>query len=114
MRCSLRWLQQDEETALPKLFYSKLPKDISSRYVLLLDPMLATGGSAIKAMEVILEHGVPQERIIFLCLLASPEGIKACLDAYPKVKIIAGWVDEGLNEQVRSSLSFMPRATCAQ
>lgn len=84
---------------MPKLFYSKLPKDISSRYVLLLDPMLATGGSAIKAMEVILEHGVPQEHLIFLCILASPEGIQACLDVYPNVKIIAGWVDEGLNEQ---------------
>ncbi|KAJ3511203.1 hypothetical protein NLJ89_g4238 [Agrocybe chaxingu] len=64
-------IQRDEETALPKLFYSKFPPDIAQRYVLLLDPMLATGGSAIKAVEVLMEHGVPQERIIFINLARS-------------------------------------------
>lgn len=61
--------------------------------------MLATGGSAIKAIEVLMQHGVPQERIIFLNVLSAPEGIKACLDAYPNIKIITGWIDDGLNEQ---------------
>ena len=68
-----RALLQDEETAQPKLFYAKLPQDIASRYVLLLDPMLATGGSAIKAVEVIKEHGVPEERIIFINLVRAHE-----------------------------------------
>ncbi|KAI8335296.1 phosphoribosyltransferase-like protein [Chlamydoabsidia padenii] len=49
-------IQRDEETHLPKLFYAKLPNDISSRYCLLLDPMLATGGSAMKAVEVLLDN----------------------------------------------------------
>ncbi|KAK4699779.1 hypothetical protein P7C70_g6478, partial [Phenoliferia sp. Uapishka_3] len=92
-------IQRDEETALAKLFYAKLPDDIKERYCLLLDPMLATGGSAIKAIEVLLSHGVPESRIIFLNLVASPEGLEAMFQAYPGVKIITAWVDEGLNEQ---------------
>ncbi|GAA5823141.1 hypothetical protein JCM5353_005793 [Sporobolomyces roseus] len=92
-------IQRDEETAQAKLFYAKLPDDIASRYCLLLDPMLATGGSAIKAIEVLLDHGVPQERIIFLNLVSCPEGLRAMNDAYPGVKIVTAWVDEKLNEQ---------------
>ncbi|KAG6816912.1 hypothetical protein H0H87_001865 [Tephrocybe sp. NHM501043] len=105
----------DEETALPKLFYSKFPSDIASRYVLLLDPMLgtiiylyrvqsfellaATGGSAMKAVEVLMEHGVPEERIIFINLIASPEGLITFCGRYPQLKVITGWIDEGLNEK---------------
>jgi len=59
----------------------------------------ATGGSAIKAIEVLLDHGVPQERIIFLNLVSCPEGLRAMNDAYPGVKIVTAWVDEKLNEQ---------------
>lgn len=91
-------IQRDEETALPKLFYEKLPKDISERYVFLLDPMLATGGSAMMAVEVLLNRGVKEDRILFLNLLASPEGIKIFQDKYPKVKIITGCIDQGLDE----------------
>ena len=83
-------IQRDEETALPKLFYEKLPEDISERYVFLLDPMLATGGSAMMAVEVLLARGVKMDRILFLNLLAAPEGIKAFQDKYPDVKIITG------------------------
>ena len=57
-------IQRNEETAQPKLFYEKLPPDIADRYVLLLDPMLATGGSAIMAVEVLKGKGVPEERIL--------------------------------------------------
>jgi len=92
-------IQRDEETALPKLFYSKFPQDIASRYVLLLDPMLATGGSAMKAVEVLIEHGVPEERIIFINLIASPEGLKIFCSRYPALKVITGWIDQGLNEK---------------
>ncbi|KAH9887735.1 PRTase-like protein [Cubamyces lactineus] len=92
-------IQRDEETAQAKLFYSKLPQDIAQRYVLLLDPMLATGGSAIKAVEVLKEHGVPEERIIFVNLIASPEGLANFCSKYPSTKVITGWIDQGLNEK---------------
>lgn len=91
-------IQRDEETALPKLFYAKLPEDISERYVFLLDPMLATGGSAMMAVEVLLSRGAQMDRIFFLNLLAAPEGIKAFQDKYPEVKIITGGIDEKLDE----------------
>ncbi|KAF8001057.1 hypothetical protein HF325_004846 [Metschnikowia pulcherrima] len=89
---------KDEETALPKLFYEKLPEDISERYVFLLDPMLATGGSAMMAVEVLLSRGVRADRILFLNLLAAPEGIEAFHEKYPDVKIITGGIDEKLDD----------------
>jgi len=92
-------IQRDEDTAQAKLFYSKLPEDIANRYVLLLDPMLATGGSAIKAVEVLLEAGVPENRIIFINLVAAPEGIDAFCKKYPQTRVITGWIDRGLNEK---------------
>jgi uracil phosphoribosyltransferase len=92
-------IQRDETTSLPKLYYSKFPPDIANRTCLLLDPMLATGGSAIKAIEVLLQHGVPQSKIIFVNLVAAPEGINALLDAHPQVKIITAAIDEGLDER---------------
>ncbi|KAJ1655356.1 Uracil phosphoribosyltransferase, synthesizes UMP from uracil [Dispira simplex] len=91
-------IQRDEETAQAKLYYAKLPVDIASRYVLLLDPMLATGGSAIRAIEVLLEHEVQEERILFLNLLCSPEGIRAVLDQFPKLQIVTSDVDDGLDD----------------
>ncbi|CAO3652864.1 unnamed protein product [Cunninghamella blakesleeana] len=90
-------IQRDEETHLPKLFYAKLPNDISSRYCLLLDPMLATGGSAMKAVEVLLDNNVAEDHIIFLNLIASPEGIKSFVERFPKIKIIVGEIDSGLD-----------------
>ena len=92
-------IQRDEATAMPQLFYSKLPKDIASRFCLLLDPMLATGGSANKAIEVLLNHGVMEDHILFVNLICCPEGIKAVLDAYPKVRIVTAEIDNGLDEQ---------------
>jgi uracil phosphoribosyltransferase len=92
-------IQRDEATALPKLFYSKLPPDVASRTVLLLDPMLATGGSAIKAIEVLIQHGVEQGKILFVNLVSCPEGIEALMQAYPKITIVTAAVDEKLNAQ---------------
>lgn len=92
-------IQRDEETAKPKLFYAKLPEDIADRWVLLLDPMLATGGSAIKAIEVLIENGVKAERILFLNLIASPEGLANMYGIYPQVKVISAWVDDKLDEK---------------
>lgn len=92
-------IQRDEETALPKLFYDKLPSDISNRFVFLLDPMLATGGSAAMAVDVLVGKGVPQHRILFLNLLAAPEGIALFTEKYPQVKIITGVIDDCLDEK---------------
>ncbi|PVF94468.1 putative FUR1-uracil phosphoribosyltransferase [Serendipita vermifera] len=92
-------IQRDEETALPKLFFSKLPEDIATRYVLLLDPMLATGGSATKAVEVLKDAGVLEERIIFINLISCPEGLKAFCTRFPQCRVITGWVDKGLNDK---------------
>lgn len=91
-------IQRDEETALPKLFYEKLPQDISERFVFLLDPMLATGGSAMMAVEVLLSRGVQAKNIFFLNLVAAPEGIAAFQEKYPDVRIITGAIDEKLND----------------
>lgn len=58
----------------------------------------ATGGSAIKAMDVLIESGVPQERIIFLNLVAAPEGLENVFKAHPSITVISAWVDDGLDE----------------
>eukprot|EP01108_Squamamoeba_japonica_P003184 TRINITY_DN261_c0_g1_i1.p2 TRINITY_DN261_c0_g1~~TRINITY_DN261_c0_g1_i1.p2 ORF type:complete len:246 (+),score=116.32 TRINITY_DN261_c0_g1_i1:40-738(+) len=92
-------IQRDEETALPKLIYVKLPQDIQERKVLLLDPMLATGGSACRAIKVLVDHGVPEANIVFLNLIAAPEGIRRMKADYPKVQIITTMIDALLNEK---------------
>jgi len=61
--------------------------------------MLATGGSAIKAIEVLLDHGVREESILFVNLICCPEGISAIVKKFPKIRIITGQIDQGLNEQ---------------
>jgi len=92
-------IQRDEETSLPKLFYDKLPEDIAKRWVLLLDPMFATGGSAMMAIRVLMDRGVPEDRILFLNLVASPEGIENFAKKFPKVRIVTAFVDQGLDEK---------------
>ena len=92
-------IQRDEETSKPRLFYDKLPEDIKDRWVLLLDPMLATGGSALMAVDVLLSRGVPEDRIIFLNLISSPEGVQNFADKYPKLRVVTAFVDQGLNEK---------------
>ena len=88
-----------QRTALAELFYSKLPQDIATRSVLLLDPMIATGGSAIKAIEVLIERGVAEENIYFLNIISCPEGLTALTVKYPKIKIVTAEVDSHLNER---------------
>ncbi|KAJ4306518.1 Uracil phosphoribosyltransferase, synthesizes UMP from uracil [Collariella sp. IMI 366227] len=92
-------IQRDEETAQPKLFYDKLPEDIADRWVLLLDPMLATGGSAIMAVDVLKSRGVPEDRILFLNVLASPQGIQAFASKFPKLRLVTAFIDQGLDEK---------------
>jgi len=92
-------IQRDEETSQPKLFYDKLPTDIADRWVLLLDPMLATGGSALMAIDVLRSKGVPEDHILFLNLIASPEGARNFAERYPKVRVVTAFVDQGLDEK---------------
>ena len=89
-------MYRDEETLQPHEYYCKLPSDIDERLIVVVDPMLATGGSAIDAISQIKSYGGNQ--IKFLCLIAAPEGIDALSKAHPDVEIICANVDEKLNE----------------
>lgn len=89
-------LYRDHETHLPVEYYNKLPPDIEERDVIVLDPMLATGGSAIDAIEIV-KRSRPKS-IKFLCIIAAPEGLKALSEAHPDVHIYCVSVDERLNE----------------
>ncbi|KAI9818577.1 MAG: Uracil phosphoribosyltransferase, synthesizes UMP from uracil [Pycnora praestabilis] len=92
-------IQRDEETCKPRLFYDKLPEDIAERWVLLLDPMFATGGSATMAVDVLKSRGVPEDRILFLNLIASPEGVSSFAQRFPKLRVVTAFVDQGLDEK---------------
>ena len=89
-------LYRNEETLEPVEYYCKLPTDVAERQVLVLDPMLATGGSAIDAITMIKKRNVT--RIKFVCIIAAPEGIEALRKAHPDVDIYCGAIDEKLNE----------------
>ena len=89
-------LYRDPETHTPVEYYCKLPEDIENRIVILVDPMLATGGSAIDAITQIKKHGA--KRIKFIGLIAAPEGIEALHKAHPDVDIYLGAKDDHLNE----------------
>lgn len=89
-------MYRDEETLQPHEYYCKLPPDIDERLIVVVDPMLATGGSAIDAITQIKSYGGKQ--IKFLCLIAAPEGIEALSEAHPDVEIYCANVDECLNE----------------
>ena len=117
-------IQRDDDTSLPKLLYEKLPDDVASRWVLLLDPMFATGafvslstlgtcmillvvnksfsllgGSAIMAVEVLKARGVPEDRILFLSLIASPQGVANFSEKFPKTRVVTAFIDEGLDSK---------------
>jgi uracil phosphoribosyltransferase len=91
-------IQRDPETKQPHLYYTKLPKDIADRHVLLLDPMLATGGTAVAAIEVLRGLGVPEEHIVFVNFITVAEGITAVCERYPGVRIVTSAIEEGLSE----------------
>ena len=93
-------LYRNEETLKPVKYYYKVPKDISQREVIVLDPMLATGGSAIDAISMIKEDAKNDNlKIKFLCIIAAPEGVKALEEVHPDVQIYAASLDERLNEK---------------
>ncbi len=89
-------LYRDPETLMPVEYYCKLPSDIEERDVIVVDPMCATGGSAIDAISLIKKRG--PKHIKFVCTIAAPEGIKALTEAHPDVDIFCAALDECLND----------------
>jgi len=89
-------LYRDPETLIPVEYYCKLPPDIEERLVIVLDPMLATGGSAIDAVNLIKKHNV--KNIKFMCILAAPEGLEAFSKAHPDVQVYCAALDDHLND----------------
>ncbi|MBQ7248298.1 MAG: uracil phosphoribosyltransferase [Lachnospiraceae bacterium] len=89
-------LYRDPVTHEPHEYYCKLPRPIEQRLIVLLDPMLATGGSAVDALNLIKQHG--GKNIKFMCIIAAPEGVARVCEAHPDVKVYAGHLDRELNE----------------
>lgn len=89
-------LYRDETTHEPHEYFCKLPSSLSERLVILTDPMLATGGSAIAAVDIIKKHG--GKNIKFMCLIAAPEGLEKLHQAHPDIQIYVGNIDRELNE----------------
>ncbi|MBQ9921654.1 MAG: uracil phosphoribosyltransferase [Clostridia bacterium] len=89
-------LYRDHETLQPVEYYCKLPTDIEQRQVLVLDPMLATGGSSVAAIEFIKRRGA--RKIKLVCVIGAPEGVRAVQEAHPDVDIYVAALDEKLNE----------------
>ena len=89
-------MYRDEETLEPHEYFVKLPEDIDERQLFIVDPMLATGGSAIMAIDALKKRGASNMK--FVCLVAAPEGVKALQDAHPDVDIYTANLDERLNE----------------
>ncbi|MCF6515763.1 uracil phosphoribosyltransferase [Lactobacillus sp. S2-2] len=87
-------MYRDEETLEPHEYFAKLPSDIDQRQVFVVDPMLATGGSAIMAIDALKKRGA--KNIKFVCLVSAPEGVKALQEAHPDVDIYAAALDEKL------------------
>ena len=94
--CGHIGLYRDEVTKEPVEYYCKLPSDIGDMDVFLIDPMLATGGSAIDAVKMLRNHGA--KKITFICIIAAPEGVKAFSERYPDIPLYIGALDRELNE----------------
>ncbi|MCR5404522.1 MAG: uracil phosphoribosyltransferase [Butyrivibrio sp.] len=89
-------LYRDPETLKPVEYYCKMPADVSEREIFVVDPMLATGGSSVAAIQMLKDRGCTN--IHFMCIIAAPEGVKAMQEAHPDVDIYIGALDEKLNE----------------
>ena len=90
-------LYRDEETFEPHEYFCKLPRPIEERTIVVCDPMLATGGSAVDAITMIKKHG--GKKIKFMCIIAAPEGVKRLHEAHPDIQIYVGNLDRCLNEK---------------
>ena len=94
--CGHIGLYRDEETKEPVEYYCKLPVDIADKDIFVIDPMLATGGSAMDAIKMLKSHGA--KNISFICIIAAPEGVKAFCEKYPDIPLYIGALDRELNE----------------
>jgi uracil phosphoribosyltransferase len=90
-------LQRDEMTAVASQYYARFPAGLASSFVLMIDPMLATGGSAVMALDLLSRAGAPAVRVI--CIVAAPEGVAAVQRHHPNVSIYTPVVDRGLDER---------------
>ncbi len=89
-------LYRDPETLKPVEYYCKMPADVAEREIFVVDPMLATGGSSVAAIQMLKDRGC--KHIHFMCIIAAPEGLEAMKTAHPDVDIYVGSLDERLNE----------------
>lgn len=89
-------LYRDEKTHLPIEYYSKMPPNLDEKILLVTDPMLATGGSASAALQMLKDKGA--KKIIFMCIVSAPQGIKKISEDHPDIPIYTAAIDEGLNE----------------
>jgi uracil phosphoribosyltransferase len=89
-------MQRNEETHEPEDYYAKLPDGLGEAHVFVVDPMLATGGSATRAIDALKERGA--QRLTFACLVAAPEGVKTLAEEHPNVPVIAAALDRELDE----------------
>ena len=92
-------LYRDHETHQPVEYMAKLPEDAPGRIFIIVDPMLATGGSLAHAVDIVLRRGVPPERVRVMALVAAPEGVRIMAQRHPQVKIYTAALDEKLNEK---------------
>ena len=90
-------LERDEQTAIAHQYYSKLPAQLGSSRVVILDPMLATGGSALAALDLLSANGAHDVRVA--CIVAAPEGVRAINERYPRVPLWCCALDQGLDER---------------
>ena len=91
-------LERDEETAVARSYYCKLPP-LGTKRVLILDPMLATGGSAVRAIEVVIDQGAALKDLTLVCIVCAPEGVRAVESLDPGIKIYAAALDRELNSR---------------
>ena len=90
-------LYRDEETAEPVTYYQRLPPQTEGGICIIVDPMLATGGSTVAAIDILKERGATH--IVVVCIVTCPEGLKRVEDAHPDVRVFAASIDNGLNEK---------------
>lgn len=92
-------IQRDEQTAEPQFIYQKMPPDLQDRTVIILDPMLATGGSVIATLRFLQELGVAPEQMLFMNLICCPDGLQRVFTDFPQLRIITAAIDEQLDEK---------------
>jgi uracil phosphoribosyltransferase len=90
-------LERDEETAVASCYYAKMPDLSPAEHVFVLDPMLATGGSAVQCIDQLKQRGA--KKLTMICVISCPEGVKHLQEKHPSVKIVTGKVDRALNEK---------------